>query len=109
MKEKPGKQKQFKHSLFPGKMFIYFHAVMEVLYNTARDIGADYTELLMKFIGGNMATLPDTQTFEQQLPWPTSITLDHIYITLKNGFVSLVPKTPIFGRLTFTFGTGIWH
>lgn len=50
-----------KNSLFPGKIFVSFHTIMEVLYNTAHDIGVDYTKLLIKFIGGNMATLPNAQ------------------------------------------------
>jgi hypothetical protein len=40
-------------------------------------------------------------TFEQQFPWPTSSALGHIYIILKNGFVSLARKVPIFGRPAF--------
>jgi hypothetical protein len=61
MKEKPGKQKQMKQSLFPGKIFVSFHAIMEVLYDTAHDIGVDYTKLLIKFISGNTAALPYAQ------------------------------------------------
>jgi len=104
-----GRQKEMKHCLFPGKIFVPFHTIMEVLYNTAHHIGGDYTQLLIKFISGNFGNptkrtkcnFRDLLTFEQQLPWPTSSMLGHIYITLKNGFVSLVPKMPIFGRPAF--------
>jgi len=55
-----GKKKEMK--LFvSGQYFRFLSHIMEVLYNTAHDIGTDYTRLLMKFISGNMATLPDTQ------------------------------------------------
>jgi len=60
-----GRQKEMKHSLFPGKIFVSFRTIMEALYNTAHDIGVDYTKLLTKFISGNMATLPNAQNVSQ--------------------------------------------
>jgi hypothetical protein len=48
--------------LFPGKIFVSFHTITGVLYNTAHDIGDDYTKLLIQFIiSGRMATLPKAQ------------------------------------------------
>jgi hypothetical protein len=55
-------RKRWRHSSFPGKIFVSLHTIMEVLYNTAHDImGADNTKLLIKFISGRMATLPNAQ------------------------------------------------
>jgi hypothetical protein len=47
--------------LFPGKIFVSFHTITEVMYNTAHDIGADYTKLLIKFTSRKMTTLPNAQ------------------------------------------------
>jgi hypothetical protein len=82
---------------------------MEVLYNTAHDIEVRLYHTANKVHKRKLwqpyqtlkCNFRDLLTFEQQLPWPTSSTLGHIYITLKNGFVCLVPKMPIFGRPAF--------